>query len=102
MSDLFALCLATAFIAIIALVFSSIALAWSYAALRKEATRIEYPREQRAWTGPEIGPTKDAGSAQFQNKVPDLPPQAIAPKLKAPPRPKGGFGSKDSNSQEES
>jgi len=36
-------------------------------------------------------------------QVPSTPPQAIAPKLTSPPRPKGGFGSKpkDSNPEEE-
>lgn len=40
------------------------------------------------------------GSSQQSDKIsarvetPSLPPQAIAPSLKKPPRPKGGFGSK--------
>jgi hypothetical protein len=50
------------------------------------------------WSGQRLAPvdSKSAGHQQSkkQEQVGELPPEIIAPSLKKPPRPEGGFGSR--------
>lgn len=62
-------------------------------------------RQPETRTGPWPGQTSYTQTAspvkEPTTKTPDLPPEAIAPRLQKPPKPKGGFGSRVGDQKED-
>lgn len=63
---------------------------------------VEASSQQRgAYPSSHASNKPDSSSAGNPKKVPETPPQAIAPNIGSPPKPKGGFGKRTGGGQGE-
>lgn len=83
----FALIVVAATIVVVAAAIYDVAKAINRLAERQSGV----PEQRRRFE--QITPDVPYISKESSFSVPELPPEAIAPKIKRPPRPQGGFGS---------
>ena len=86
-------------LSVIAIIMSGTSLILSVASMLSVAMRstdVHVIRDSSKDTKQSSGPMllTEPKHRQFTQQAPELPPDAIAPSIKKPPKPPGGFGSK--------